>query len=572
MSLFQTQKPKSAGKVTSTLEHIAMMTGATLGPGGRQVLIERAEMNMKPIITKDGVTVVKNLGYDNPVRQLILESVRDAALRTASEAGDGTTSATILAHAITKLTTETVVKNKNLKISPQRIVREIQALVPILLAAVRKMAYKVDDDNFEDLLKKVASLSANGDEPMAEAIVEAFNLVGDEGNLIILDADGESNYSVEKIKGYTIDIGYEDVLKNFSQGFFNDKTGTMILADKPVFVLYDGYINDTYQILDGLNAINGVVTAETVLVLVAHGFSDAFLGDMLTNWTDGRTKLKVLPIRTPQSAIKNSGTQFLYDLQSYVGTDVYNPTNKTINKLDPQALLSSNRALKFEYNRFRSSIIADEDQYLIEARVDQLKDLQARAESEYERYDLVSRISKLTCGIARMTISAPSQGDIREKKDRAEDAWMAIRGAIKHGALPGGGYVLVRLSALLINLAERTAQSEKKLAMDILSEALLLPVKTLYINYGYMKDDVDKQITELLKHDGQTFDIMQGKWVDARNLLDSTPAVTEAIQNSVSIASLLGTLGGIVSFKRDNESDKEEEKLVRNFTNSLGER
>lgn len=219
MGLFQSSKPKSAGKimlsskdqlntlVLETLTHMASMAGSTLGPGGRQVLIERPEMGMKPIITKDGVTVIKNLGYADSVKQLILESARDAALRTASEAGDGTTTATILSSAIADYTYEA--SKNNPKMSPQRIVRELQNMVPYIKEKIKTFSIFADSDNYTEVLKSVAALSANSDSELADSVIEAFDTVGEEGNLTIVEATGPSKYEVERISGYTVDQGYE---------------------------------------------------------------------------------------------------------------------------------------------------------------------------------------------------------------------------------------------------------------------------------------------------------------------------------------------------------------------------
>ena len=240
--------------------------------------------------------------------------------------------------------------------------------------------------------------------------------------------------------------------------------------------------------------------------------------------------------------------------------------------MDAKALCDKNRANYFEAGRFRSSVMVKEDEFAISLRVEELKKQLLTPESDYEKNDLNVRIGKLTSGIARLKISAPSRGETREKRDRAEDAWMAIRGTIKHGAIPGGGYGLVRLSADLVVLAERTEILTRRIALNILSEALLKPVEVLYSNYGYNEDEIQKQIIQLLKRDGETYDISEQKWVEKFQILDSVPAVMEAIRNSISIASLLGTVGGLVAFKRDYETDKEEEKFARNFERSIGER
>lgn len=581
--MFQASKPKSAGKVMvppsvgleneviETLENIALLVGATLGPGGKQVLIERPEMNMKPIVTKDGVTVIKHLGYHSAVKQLILESARDAAIRTASEAGDGTTSATILSSSIARSTADVVKENP--KLSPQKIVREMQALVPHLMEKIK--SYSIDAQD-EEVLLKVATLSANGDTELAKAIIEAFNVVGEEGNITIIEINGPSKYEIQKIHGYTVEKGYEDSCRNFSNGFINDRSGTMVVLNNPLVLLFDGVINDIGQVYDGLQKLSTFVESinrhDSGVVLVAHGFSDTVLGDLHVNWQHPKTVLKVVPLLTPENALKQSKTNFLYDLQAYTGSPVFNPIDKPIVDLDPELLYKNSRTTFFEGGRFRSSIMAQEDVDAVQIRVDELKLQLKKPESAYEVNDLNVRIGKLTSGVARFNIYGVSTGETREKRDRAEDAWMAIRGAIKHGACPGGGSVLVKLGADLTVLADKETKIAKKMAMLVLAEALLKPVRVLYSNYGYTKTEVEQQIIELLKRENETFDISEQKWVPSIELLDSVPAITEAIRNSISIASLLGSLGGIVAFARDSEEDRREADFVRKFQAATGER
>jgi len=584
MSLFQTNKPKSVGKhmirkgpeldakVLDTLESMSEMSGITLGPGGRTVIIERPEMDMKPIITKDGVTVIKNLGYESAVQQLILEAARDAAVRTADEAGDGTTTATILSSSIARATKDAIKGSPNL--SPQKIVRELQALVPFILDRIED--YKIEADT-EEVLKKVATLSANGDELMADAVMEAFDIVGEEGNITIVEIVGSTKFEVEKIKGYTVEMGFERSCKKFATGFINDPSGTKVVMNSPYMILFDGIISDVNQFLDGFNTLKSFLVGKGIdecnIVLCAHGFSDAVIGTLHLNWNDPRSTIKILPLLAPEMAIMNYRTNFLYDLQAYTGLTVFNPINNPILNLDAEKLFKDNKVKQFECSRFRSSVISDEEGSLVEIRVAELKRQLANPESEYEAKDLEVRIGKLTSGIARLNIYGLSAGELRERRDRAEDAWMAMRGAIKHGALPGGGYVYIRLAAdLFVNSIRDGKTGSAKVASHILSQALSRPFEVLYENYGWGKEEIETHKVKLLADNENTYDIVNQCLVPKGDLLDSLPAVSEAIKNSISIASLLGTLGGIISFKRDFETDKEEEDYKRRFERAIEER
>lgn len=579
MGLFQAGKPKSAAKVMidrsqrlgdvvlETMGHIARMVGTTLGPGGRQVLLERAEIGMKPIMTKDGVTVMKHLGYDSAVQQLILESVRDAATRTASEAGDGTTTATILADSICSYTAAAV--RANPRVSPQKVVRAMQGLIPDVERILRSYTMQIDGSTGVERLLNVAILSANGDKELAQKIMEAFDVVGDEGNMTIIEMSGPTECKVERISGYTIERGYEESCKAFANGFINDKTGTMVGLERPLVVLYDGIITDASQIIESMNRIGDKFREhphlKTGIALVAHGFSDSVLGDLHLNWNAPQSVVKVLPLLTPENAISNSRTEFLYDLQAYTGNPVFNPVDRPLVDMNIDALLSNNSTKYLEINRYRSSLMVKESEGVL-VRVEELRSRRENPESEYDLNDLNVRIGKLTSGIARLTIVGPSQGETRERRDRAEDAWMSVRGAVKHGAIAGGGFGLIHLATDLLNLKhESNAFDVHNIAIDVLFDALIEPVKVLYSNYGYNAEEMGSMFHQLLNSKDKTFDIAEQKWVPTDALLDSLPAVLEAVRNSISIASLLGTMGGIIAFKRDGDSDKEEERFTRRF-------
>jgi len=588
MSLFQTKKPKSAAKIMlpaserltaetlNTLKHISQMVSQTLGPGGKQVLIERPEVGMKPIATKDGVTVFKHLGYESAIQQVILEAARDAAIRTANDAGDGTTTATILSYAIAELTAE-VLKNND-KISPQSLIRAMQSLIPSITKFIESHRIDVNADNYEEVLRIVGTISANGDVDLANKILEAIDQIGEEGSLTIAEINmgGTSRYEVERLNGYTLEKGYEESCRNFATGFLNDKSGSKVVLEKPVFILYDGVINDISQVADGLIKLTEYMVQSNVpnknAVIVAHGFSDSVVGDLHVNWNHPKAQLKIFPLLTPSDIIRNYGTHILYDLQAYVGVPVFNPIDRPFTDIDPKQLCDLNRATKFECERYKSLIYVNEDPDAIALRVEELKLQKEKPESEYELRSLELRIGKLTSGIARLNIYGPSAIETREKRDRAEDAWMAIKGTIKHGAVTGGGYILVRLAAFLQTQADKITDTTLKLAAIILGNAMLEPVKVLYKNYGYTDEQVNNIISELLRNDDQTFDLLKQKWVSKYELLDSVPALVEAIRNSISIASLLGTLGGIIAFPRDHIEDRKEADFVREFSHAIGER
>jgi chaperonin GroEL len=582
-----TAKPKSVGKIAlprspsmirhvlDTLKKTAEIVGSTLGPFGQPVLLERQETGMKPIVTKDGVTVFKHLGYHGSVDQVVLEAARDAVVRTAQEAGDGTTTATLLAYAIAEQTH--LISTKNRKMSPQRIVRAINKLVPLIESEIDRLSFKVDGDNYKEILHKVASLSANGDTEMADLIMKAFDTVGEQGNITVTEEYGLPAYEIHKFDGFTIEKGYEESCEKYYSVFINDNANNRVFLEKPIYLLFDGKVNEyttlvyPLQLLHAKYEENPDLVSKNIVIL-AHGFSDTVLSWLAFNFVNA--PMKVFPMLTQQTIISNSQTQFLHDVSAFTGAAVFNPMSNPIQQAGFDELVRG-KSEAFEAGRYRSTIIGLPDATSVELRVQELKNLMTKSESVYDKQELEVRIGKLTCGIAKVKVLAPSQVEIREKKDRIEDAWCAIRSASKHGALPGGCWTLIHLSNMLNTMAikERlnSPQSAEVSALEILSRAFLHPVEVLYRNAGYTSDEIDLIVLTMMKDPEITFDLHAGKWVNIRDLLDSAPAVLEAIRNSISISTLLGTLGGIVVFQRSSDADSADAKDLQEFMQSIKE-
>lgn len=537
----------------------ADVVGSTLGPGGMSVVIERQEERLPPMITKDGVTVFKNLGFDNSSQHVIMEAARDAAVRTANEAGDGTTTATILAESLVRNTMAFCKGHQ--KISPQRVVRRLQVtLKKHIETFIRTAAVPVSLANEEgrQLLHSVAKVSANGDTEMADAVLNCFDLVGDDGNVTIIESSGQSGYEVERIEGYPVGIGYEDSCGKFFQGFINNPGRMICELENPTFVLYHGRLTDIYTALGILDKIDAAAQSGQLssnVVIVATGFSETVLGHLYTNFQNSAS-LNVFPLLAPMSASKTGQYDFLADLAALTGAKIFDPLESP---LDSGELSDLGRVAGFEASRFRSTIIGFKDELLILDRVDQLKSLLASGQSQLETSLIQERIGKITGGIAKLKVLGSSAGELREKRDRAEDAICAVRGALKHGALPGGGFMLLLLRQHLLGLNDSIVSA-------VLCESLLDPVRVLYHNAGFSTDELIQIMAKMIET-GQVFDVLEGQYVDPvrGGVLDSVPAVLEALRNSISIASLLGTCGGTVVFRRDNDLERKEAREAMDF-------
>jgi chaperonin GroEL len=560
-------------KVLETMRVISEVVGATLGPGGRPVLIERQEYGVPNIVTKDGVTVFRSLGFEDSTTHSIMEAARDASVRTANEAGDGTTTATVLSYSIMENMSKYCASNP--KVSPQRVTRDIsrvfsQHIEPMLAETSKKVSF--DDEKGRDLLLKVAALSANGDYELAKRVIECFDLVGDAGNVTIVEENGHSAYEVERISGYPINTGYEDGCGRYYPQFINDKDTNQVKMEKPVFVLNFGKINDIQSLLPLLNKINDAWEQRTIshnIVLVSTGFSDTVIGHLAINFPVAET-LNVLPVVVPMSPSPTGQLDFLEDLAAITGGKVFSNLGTSLEtaKVSELGYLESG---SLEVGRYRANVIGHKDDILIMERVALLEKRLKNVGSQLDAIILQERIGKVSGGIAKLKVIGPSTGEVKERRDRAEDAICAVRGALKSGYLPGGGWALLR--------AWHVASGMDSHVKEVLCPSLLAPVQRLLSNAGLNESESSHVIKTLLTNaEGKSespliYDALAQEFgrPEESGILDSAPAVIEALRNSISIATLLGTLGGTVVYPRDKEFERREAKEAHDYLRNAGE-
>lgn len=480
-----------------------------------------------------------------------------------------TTSSTILATALTINLLDYCEQNP--QFSPQKIVRIAQkVLKEELLPAINEQAIVIDNDN-KELLQKVAKVSANGDEDIANAVIDAFSQVGygASSHVTIQELSGPGGYKVDLIDGYPIPIGYEESIGRFHTAFINDQANLRTILDKPVFLLYDGTVNDLVKFHHIFMEFgNRFATGESEignLVFVSHGFSEAVLNELAANFATQGT-INIFPLVTPMNAVVNSRLNFLLDLSAFTGAKVFGlkdpVTEATIEDL-------GSGMETFESYRFRSTLVGDSIPENIEERAEVLKKQLENPESEYAKRDLEERLGKLTNGIAMIKVYAGSAGELKERHDRVEDAVCAVRAAIENGALPGGGRVLLNLVKRLTEM-EGTDQ-EKAVYNDILVNSLMAPVLRLYENAGYNEDEQNEILTKLFENEDLVYDVENQEFGKAEDLglFDATKAVLEALSNAVSISSVMGVCGGIVAFPRDSDLEREDAKAEAHFRRTL---
>lgn len=558
-------------KTLKTMKTVSSIVGSTLGPGGCSVLIERQEENMPSILTKDGVTVFRHLAFEDPVMHEIMSAARDAAVRTVDAAGDGTTTATILADSIVQGIHRYIEKNPTAR--PQGIVRELESAFKNVVAPTLKseaIEVNIATEEGKKLAHAVAKVSANGDTDLADAVLECFEAVGDDGSVTLVEGSGPSEYKVDIIQGYPITSGYEDSLGRFMTIFINDSANQRVYMEKVVFLLYYGAINDIQMIAPLMMKVGDAWEHDGFphnVVVAATGFSESVLGDLAVNWQHTGA-INVYPLTIPRTIEAEGTFKILQDLSAYTGATLFDPVTRPIEEAELEDF--GIQMDYFEAKRTRSIIVGEGDELLILDRIDDLKVQAENAVSILDKNYIEERVGKLTGGIARLTIIGSSHGEVREKKDRAEDAVMAVRGAIKEGVLPAGGYGLIRAIQAL------SEKDPAPVIEEVLIPALKSPIYRLLENVGMNDQECNEVLDQLMKNvnprsikkgNVKMYDVWSGEFVNvfSQGLFDSLPAVYQAIQNSLSIASLLGTLGGAVVFQRDKDLEFAEARSALDF-------
>jgi chaperonin GroEL len=565
--MYTSDRQELQGIVLRTLEKAAGIVASTLGPGGRNCLLESDFPGLPNRNSKDGVTVLRSLGAINAYEHMILEQVRDAATRTGLGAGDGTTTATLLSFGIVKHLFDFC--DRNPKYSPQKAARRIIKVTNDLLVPFVQSRSIVIDESNKNTLEMVARISANGDADMAAAVIKAFEEIGygDASHVTLRELSGPKGYKVERIDGFPIPMGYEESTGKFHTAFINDAGNARCYMEKPLFLLFDGNVNDIVSVIPLLNDLGHKYVHEgnsdfKNLVIFANGFSDNVLTQLAFNFQDPNT-INVIPMVVPMSQFANSQQHFLQDLAAFTGATLFG-LGRQLNKI---AITDLGKGMEnFECYRFRSTVVGDPDSVNIEVRSGILKKLMENAGSEADRIALQERIGKITNGIAKLTIYGGSQADLKESHDRCEDAVCAVRSAISHGALPGGCRLAIDMS---LKLAQELDEGDP--AREVLMGALMMLPQKLLDNAGCNEEEIQGILSRLIESPDEVYDVENqifGK-AEELGLFDATKAVTESLSNAVSIATVLGTMGGLVCHPRDDVFERSEARADSEFTRAV---
>jgi len=516
------------------VEKLASAVKVTLGPAGRNVVLERKFGS--PVITKDGVTVAKEIELEDPFENVGAQLVKEVASKTADVAGDGTTTATVLAEAIYREGVKMVTAGAN----PMEVKRGIDYTVNKVVDFIRSISKEVKDTKE---IEQVATISANNDPEIGKKIAEAMEKVGRDGVITVEEGKGTETY-VEVVNGYQFDRGY------ISPYFITD-------PDKMEAVLEDAYILITDKkissIRDILPVLEKVVQTGKPLLIIAEDVEGEALATLVVNKLRGT--LRVAAVKAPGYGERRK--EMLRDIAILTGgVVVSDETGITFEKLRLEDL---GRAKKVVIDKDTTTIIEGygrkED---IEARIKQIKKQIEETKSEYDREKLQERLAKLTGGVAVIYVGAATETEMKEKKARIEDALHATKAAVEEGIVPGGGTAYIR-AIDVVEKVEEELEDDKKIGAKIVKKALEEPLRQIAYNAGYEGSLVVEEVKRRGKENPNIgFNALTGEYVDMfeAGIIDPTKVVRTALQNAASVSGLLVTTEAAVVEKKEKEKEK----------------
>ena len=508
------------------VEKLADAVKVTMGPRGRNVLLQKAFG--APTITKDGVSVAREIELKDTLENMGAQLVKDVASKTADEAGDGTTTATVLAHSIFKEGLRNVTAGAN----PISLKRGMDKATEAILAELKK-ASRVVANKTE--IEQVATISANSDKAIGSMIAEAMDKVGKDGVITVEEAKGISD-ELEVVEGMQFDRGY------LSPYFVTNADKMTVEFNNPFILLYEKKISSLKEMLPILEGVN---QAGRPLVIIAEDVDGEALATLVVNRLRG--SLHIAAVKAPGFGDRRKA--MLQDIAVLTkGTVVSEEMGM---KLESCGLEVLGTASKIVIDKDNTTIVdGSGDAETVKARVNQIKSEIANTTSEYDREKLQERLAKLSGGVAVIKVGAASETEMKEKKDRVDDALSATRAAVEEGIVIGGGAALIRAAAKV----KLELEGDEAIGAAIIFRAIKAPLKQIATNAGYdagvVANEVEKSANENLGFNAAT-----GEYVDMfeAGIVDPAKVERVAMQNAVSVASLLLTTEATVT---DIKEDK----------------
>ena len=517
---------KAREELKKGVDALADAVKVTLGPKGRNVIIEKKFG--APHITKDGVSVAREVELEDPFQNMGAQLVKEVASKTGDDAGDGTTTATVLAQAIVNVGLKNVAAGAN----PMDIKRGIDRAVAIVVEGIKKQSQEVGDD-FKKI-EDVARISANNDENIGRLIAEAMKKVKKEGVITVDEAKGTET-TVDIVEGMQFDRGY------ISPYFVTDTEKMECVMENPFILLFDKKISNIKDILPVLEA-----TAQSGrgLVIISEDVDQEALATLVVNRLRG--SLKVCAVKAPGFGDRRK--EMLEDIAILTGGTVISEekgmqlTNATVDMLG--------RAEKVTINKENTTIVNGAGaKEAIAARVNQIKAQIEQTTSDYDREKLQERLAKLAGGVAVLHIGAPSEVEMKEKKDRVDDALSATRAAIAEGIVPGGGVAYIRCVKLLEDI--KGANDDETTGIQIIRRAIEEPLRQIVANAGEEGAVVVQKVKDAEGDYGYNARTDTYENLLAAGVIDPAKVTRVALENAASIAGMFLTTECVIAEKKE---------------------
>ena len=519
---------------TSLLKGVTKLSDAvtcTLGPNGRNVIIENQGGN--PTSTKDGVTVAKSISLKDPIENVGAQILKQAAIKTAELAGDGTTTTTLLAYEMVKYGFEAIKAGSN----AVEVKRGIEKASKEIIAELKTIS---QDISSEDQIHQVAVISANGDEEMGTLISEAMNKVGVDG-VVTVEESRIGETSLEIVEGIQFDKGYKSM-------YFVTNNDTMTATlDKPQVLLYNGKLT---QVKELLPLLEGCSQAQKSLLIIAEDIDGEALSALIVNKMRGI--LKVAAVKAPDFGDRR--LHILEDIATVTGGTVVTPEKgMKLEKFNTEWLGS---ARLVNVAKETTTIVDGKgDVDKIEQRIDDLKSQIDKAQSFFEIEKLQERLAKLSGGVAVISIGAATEVEMKEKKDRLDDALHATKAALQEGIIVGGGSALLHARRKLNTEYETT---DLELGRQIVRKACLAPFVKILTNAGYEETDTWDLVNNISRSESTDgYDLKSKSVVNLidKGIIDPTKVTRLALENAVSVAGTILITEAIVY--EESEKDKQ---------------
>lgn len=516
-------------KMLSGVEKLAKAVGTTLGPRGRNVVLDKKYG--APHITKDGVTVAKDIELEDSFENMGAQLVREVATKTNDVAGDGTTTATVLAHAIIKEGFKNVTAGSN----PTLIKRGMDKALDVLVKEIQKIAKEVKTS---EEINNVATISGNNDKEIGKLIAEAMEKVGKDGVITVEDSKAMETY-VDVVEGMQFDRGY------LSPYMATDAESMVAELDDPYILLYDKKIS---SLKDLVPLLETVLKQGKPLLIIAEDVDGEALATLIVNKLRGT--LNVVAVKAP--AFGDRRKAMLEDIAILTGGQVISEDKGM--RLDQATPDMLGRARRVRVEKENTTIVDGAGETsAIKGRVKQIEMAVAESTSDYDIEKLNERKAKLAGGVALIKVGAATEVELKEKKDRVQDALSATKAAVDEGIVAGGGLALLKIQSALDSL--KGDNEEEQVGINIIKKAIEAPMKRIAENAGVDGSVIVMKARE--SKETQGYNALTDEWVDMMKsgIVDPAKVTRTALQNAVSIAGMLLTTEVMITDKPEPKSD-----------------